>query len=107
MEDELKQMLRKMGVSGLYKGQRTTIRAVMLVLENEDRLLNVVNEIYKVIGSEQGKSYTTIEKQLRTVVKVIWKTNSQTLMNIAGYELLYPPTASQLIEILSTYILRH
>ncbi len=48
MED-LKQTLRQMGVNRLYLGQRAAIRAVELVQEDEDRLLDVVNGIYKVI----------------------------------------------------------
>lgn len=106
MED-LKQTLRQMGVNRLYLGQRAAIRAVELVQEDEDRLLDVVNGIYKVIAAEQNKSWTAVERQLRTAVSTAWKTNPDLLQTIAGYSLLKQPTASEFIEILYNYTVRN
>lgn len=107
MEEELEMLLREMGVHRLYKGRYPMIRAVEIVREDENRLFNVVNEIYKAIGTERGVKWTAIERQMRTVVSVAWKTNSQSLAKIAGYPLIEPPTVSEFIEILYNYTERH
>ena len=104
---ELKQTLRQMGVSHLYLGQRAAIRAVELVQEDEDRLLDVVNGIYKSIAAEQGKSWMAVERQLRTVVNTAWKTNPDLLQFIAGYPLQKQPTVSEFIEILYNHTVRN
>ena len=105
--EELKQTLRQMGVSHLYLGQKAAIRAVELVQEDEDRLLDVVNGIYKVIAAEQNKSWTAVERQLRTAVNTAWKTNPDLLQSIAGYQLLKQPTTSEFIEILYNHTARN
>ena len=105
--EELKQTLRQMGVNHLYLGQRAAIRAVELVQEDEDRLLDVVNGIYKVIAAEQNKSWTAVERQLRTAVNTAWKTNPYLLQSIAGYQLLKQPTTSEFIEILYNHTVRN
>ncbi len=105
--EELKQILRQMGVNRLYLGQRAAICAVELVQEDEDRLLDVVNGIYKVIATEQNKSWTAVERQLRTAVNTAWKTNPDLLQSIAGYQLLKQPTTSEFIEILYNHTVRN
>lgn len=107
MEDEVEELLRELGVHSLYRGQYSAIRAVGLVCEDKSRLYDVVDRIYKVIGDEQGKKWTAIERQIRTVVSVAWRTNSQALANMAGYPLTKPPTVSAFIEILYNYAAHH
>ena len=104
---ELKQTLRQMGVNCCYLGQRAAIRAVELVQEDEDRLLDVVNGIYKPIGAEQGKTWSAVERQLRTAVNTAWKTNPDLLQSIAGYPLQKQPTVSEFIEILYNHTVRN
>lgn len=106
MED-LKELLRRMGINSLYRGQKVALRSVELVLEDENRLLDVVNRIHEVVGAEQEKSWTAVERQLRTTVSVAWRTNPQLLENIAGYPLTKQPTASEFIEILYNYTVRN
>lgn len=100
---ELRQLLKKLGVSKSYRGQWTTARAVKLVRSDEERLFCVVDRLYKVIGAEQGKSWSAIEGQIRTAAKTAWRTNSQSLANMAGYPLTKPPTPLEFIAILHYY----
>ncbi len=106
MED-LKEILRRMGINSLYRGQKAALRSVLLVQENENRLFDVVNGIYKVIGDEQNQSWTAVERQLRTAAGVAWRTNPDLLETIAGYPLFKQPTASEFIEILYNYTVRN
>ena len=100
---ELRQLLKMLGVNSTYRGQWTTARAVKLVRDDEERLCYVVDKLYKVIGAEQGRSWRAVEGQIRTAAKTAWRTNSQSLANMAGYPLPKPPTPSEFIEILYNY----
>ena len=105
--EELRQILRQMGVTRCYLGQRSAVRAVELVQENEDRLLDVVNAIYHTVAEEQNKTWMAVERQLRTAAGTAWKTNPDLLETIAGYPLLKQPTASEFIEILYNHTVRN
>lgn len=100
---ELRQLLKMLGVNSTYRGQWTTARAVKLVRDDEERLCYVVDKLYKVIGAEQGRSWRAVEGQIRTAAKTAWRTNSQSLANMAGYPLTKPPTPSEFIAILHYY----
>lgn len=99
-------ILRRFGVTKCYKGYKYTIYAIHLVLADEDRLGAITKEVYMVTASHFGCKWTAVERNIRTVVARAWNVNPGLLSQLAGYPLTHPPTSSQFIEILSSYVLR-
>ena len=98
--------LRPLGITRCYKGAKYTSYAIELAIKNDICLEAVVKEIYMETASHFGCKWTAVERDIRTVVLRAWRTNSELLSQMAGYELSAPPAASEFIEILSSYIRR-
>ncbi|MBQ8227689.1 MAG: hypothetical protein IJZ88_01610 [Clostridia bacterium] len=106
MENDVLKLLRGLGVGKIYRGCRAVVIFVELASDDEDRLLNIV-ETYKEIATRTGTTWTAVERNIRTVVNRAWETNSQLLIEIAGYPMQIPPTASEFLEIIYNHSIRH
>ena len=98
--------LRPFGITRCYKGFKYTVYAIHLVIEDEDRLDAVTKEVYMETASHFACKWTAVERNIRTTVSRAWRTNRDLLCLMAGYPLLNAPTASEFIEIISSYIIR-
>lgn len=98
--------LQKLGITANYKGRRQAALSIQLALDDESRLENVVKEIYWTVADTLGCDRSDIERNIRTVANRAWKINRSRLIVIARYELPAPPTASEFISIITTYIKR-
>lgn len=99
-------ILRQLGITHNYCGYRNTVAAVELVLEDEKRLEAVTKEVYYETSLKCGCKWSSVERNIRTVVKRAWAVNPELLKEIAGFPLKRPPTASEFIEIIASYIKR-
>ena len=98
--------LRSLGITNRYRGYRCVITDITLVLENEERMRSVVSDVYRETAAVCGCSWYAVERNIRTVVHRAWLVNPQRLSKMAGYPLDGPPTASEFIDILASYIRR-
>ena len=103
----LSDSLRRLGILRTYRGYRTVWEAVRLVLEDEARLNLVTKGVYMGAASACGLRWGAVERNIRTVVRRAWATNPAYLMELAGYPMDGPPTASEFIDILATDAMRH
>lgn len=99
-------ILRQLGITHNYCGYRNTVAAVELVLEDEKRLEAVTKEVYYETSLKCGCKWSSVERNIRTAVKRAWSVNPELLKEIAGFPLKRPPTASEFIEIIASYIKR-
>lgn len=104
MENEVKKVIRSLGISRFYRGFQMSVNAVLLVIEDERRLGDVIESIYQQIADENGTNWAAVERNIRTVAHKAWQTNSRLLMDMAGYSLRQQPTVSEFIEIVSNYV---
>ena len=97
-------------VSGGQKQRAAVARALItdpeLVLADEDRLESVIKEIYFVTAQHFGCHWTSVERNIRTIVQRAWRVNPTLLGKMAGYPLTDVPTVSEFLEIISAHILR-
>lgn len=103
----IRDTLRELGVGGNYIAQQRTVVAIELALEDEDRLLHVTKDIYLPVAQLCGCKWTAVERNIRTVVQRVWRMNPDGLVQMAGYPLSEPPTASDFIEIVAHYLRRN
>lgn len=98
--------LRFLGITPNYKGCRQAALAIELVLQNEDSLNHITKIVYQAVAEQIGCSPSSVERNIRTVALVAWKVNPSRLKRLAGYPLFAPPSALELITILSSHVLR-
>ena len=50
--------------------------------------------------------WNAVERNLRTAIFRVWRMRRQRLFEIAGYEMTVPPTGSEFLDILLSYVQR-
>lgn len=105
--NKIQKVLNALGITHNYLGYYQAAYAIGLVLEDENRLLNVGKEIYQRIAGLDGCTFSAVERNLRTVSQRAWEINRKLLSEMAGYPLTRSPKPSEFIEHVATYLLRH
>lgn len=98
--------LHILGITHNYRGYRHVEMAILLALEDEDRLESVVKEIYMAVADQCGCNWNSVERNIRTLVQRAWKINAKKIMEMARYPMTVSPKASEFIEIVTNYIRR-
>lgn len=102
----IQDILNELGITRRYKGFAHTAYAIQLAVADEDRLCYVTKEIYEATALHFGSTWSCVERNIRTIVARAWQINQPFLGEMARYPLSSPPTASEFIEIISSYVLR-
>lgn len=98
--------LRTLGVGRQYLGYNITIKAVRMVLRDENRLLCIKQGVYIPLSEQEKCDWRTIERNIRTVIHRAWCVNRAYLGELAGYPMHQEPTVTEFVEMLSAHILR-
>lgn len=98
--DTLK-LLYCLGATANYTGTAYTAYAVLLCKQQPERLLLVTKWLYPAVAKRYGTSWNAVERDIRTVAKVIWRENRALLELLAGKTLTCRPNAAQLLAILT------
>ncbi|MBQ8201704.1 MAG: sporulation initiation factor Spo0A C-terminal domain-containing protein [Clostridia bacterium] len=102
----IQHVLRTLGIGRQYLGYNITIRAVRMVLLDENCLFCVKQGIFLPISFQQQCDWRTIERNIRTVIHRAWTVNPEFLGELAGYPLHQEPTVTEFIEMIASYIMR-
>lgn len=106
MTQWIEDSLRELGITPKYVGFRRTVLSISRVLEDENRLREVVKQIYHVVGDMDHCTWTAVECTLRTVVAQVWAHHAKRLCEMAGYTLPQAPTNADFLDIMSNYVRR-
>ena len=98
--------LQELGVTKNYKGYYQLKLAIQLALEDDFRLQAVSKEIYEPVAKQLGCNDYSVERNIRTISRRIWRRNPKKLCEIAKYKLYAEPSASELIAIVVANIQR-
>lgn len=99
-------LLYRLGATANYIGFFYVVHAVRLAVEDPGRLLLVTKWLYPEVARYYGTNWKTVERDISTVVKVVWKHCPELLAEIAGYQLLKKPSPGRFLSILTGYIQR-
>ena len=97
-------LLQQMGASSSYTGFFHTAYAVFLTIGEPRRLLLVTKWLYPDVAEYFHTSWAAVERNIRTVVDLVWKSHPEQLSRIAGCPLEKRPSCSQFIFILAEYL---
>lgn len=99
-------ILHNLGIGKNYKGFRFAYYALMLVLQDEDKLENLKQDVLIPVAMTCGTSYSAVERGLRTVIQRAWFVNPGLLREMARFPLDRQPTVSEFLVIISTHVMR-
>ena len=100
-----RRLLFMLGGTPNYAGFRYVIYALKLLSENNEMRLQLVTKwLYPDIAKHYQTEWKTVERDIRTLIGVIWKRNPILLQYIAGYPMNHKPTVSQFFGILWEYL---
>ena len=105
MEQKIEYLIRSLGIGATYRGYRYLSYGIQLCLENEDYLLSVSKMLYPQIAEHYYTTSYSVERDLRTVIKVCWdRGNKMLLQEIALRPLYNKPPSSEFFDILTAHI---
>lgn len=98
-------IVRRMGVKGTYQGMKCLVCGVELAYHDRELLMAVTKELYPEIARRVGGNGKTVERNLRTVVRVCWESGDRAFLEeVAGIPLRGQPTSGELIDHLVHYL---
>ena len=90
---EVCDMLCRLGATANYRGFSYTAYAVLLCVQQQDRLLLVTKWLYPDVAKRYGTNWKAVERNIRTVITVVWEQNRAMLEGLARRPLLQRPCA--------------
>lgn len=102
---EIYGLLYRLGVTGNYTGFFHTAYAVALCAEQPDRLLMVTKWLYPEVAKQYGTNWRAVERNIRTISRIIWQENRPLLEELAHRHLEQRPRNTQLLAILTSSLL--
>jgi hypothetical protein len=106
MKIKIKELLRYLGCTGNYRGYHQVAYACELIDKDENLLLKVTLELYPKVGEKYSCKSINVERNIRTIIKHIWEKYPERLIEIARCDLDYPPTSTEFLDYLVTYVQR-
>lgn len=100
-QQNIQQLLRYLGATENYTGFAFTTYAVQLTIEEPDRLCLITKRLYPDIAKRFGTNWKAVERNIRTVVSVIWSHNAPMLLELAGFPLASKPNNACFLAILA------
>lgn len=104
--DCIGQILESLGVSRRFRGHGIASEALYRVIASGEGLISMTDQVYTPLLEQYACSWRHLERNLRTVIQRAWQVNPALLQEMAVYPLNAPPTVSEFIDILSTYMMR-
>lgn len=102
---DVQKLLLHLGVAPHYTGYRYAEYALMLLKEDEERILSVTKWLYPEIARKYHTTVNAVERNIRTLSEVAWKTEPEKLEKLAGHTLVKRPTSSQFLALLFAYLM--
>ena len=95
-------LLYQLGVTTNYTGFFHTACAVLLCVEQPDRLLLVTKRLYPEVAKQYKTNWKAVERNIRTVSCIIWREGRPLLEELAHRHLEQKPRNAQLLAILAS-----
>ncbi len=108
IEKEAKNILRNLGVNSSYIGFHYVAYGIAIAIKNPYLVVHICKGLYVEIAIHFHTSVTNVERNMRTVVNLIWKNGNTELLNeIFEKEITSRPNNTVFVDGLSHYISNH
>lgn len=104
-QNETQKLLWRLGVNATYQGFDHIVYGVSLGARETERLERITKELYPEIAKQYNTSWKCVERDIRTVVEVIWNYgNRELLIEIYGEPLEKRPKNAKFLKRLVRYL---
>lgn len=104
-EPEIEYLIRSLGIGATYRGYAYLIYGTRLCLSDENYLLFVSKYLYPDIARHYNTTSYSVERNIRTVIKVCWEHGNKSLLEkIALRPLHLKPTSSEFFDIITAHL---
>lgn len=105
-ERQVCQLLRRLGVNSSYVGFRYAFRAILLNMQNPERVTYISKGLYAEIAAEFHTTVSCVERDIRTVVTIIWLHGDHDLLDeLFGFHVSGRPRNASFIDAVSHYLM--
>ena len=101
MNELLSSLLYPLGITPQYTGYYYVAYAVELATADPSHLVLVSKDLYPAIARQFSSTPSRVERNLRNMTDLAWRTNPRMLEILAGHPLTQRPCASQFVAILT------
>ena len=102
---EIEKLIRTLGIGATYRGYFYISYGIRLCLQDENYLLSVSKLLYPQIARTFQTTSCSVERDIRTIVKVCWDRGNQAhLKSLAMYPLDSRPTVGEFLDIMVAYL---
>lgn len=100
-QQSIQQLLHRLGATENYTGFFPMVYAVQLSMSNPERLRLITKLIYLDVAWKYGTTWKAVERNMRTLVSVIWRNNPLLLSELAGFHLDRKPNNANFLAIVA------
>lgn len=105
---DAEQLLRRVGASGKFKGFPSAVYMIERAEKDPSVTVLVTKRLYPETARHFGVSVTSVERNLRTVIRACWeRPDRDFLEEVAGTRLCRRPTNSEFLDMTAAYLRRH
>lgn len=102
---EIEYLIRSLGIGATYRGYGYLIYGIQLCLSDENYLLFVSKYLYPDIARHYNTTSYSVERNIRTVIKVCWEHGNKPLLEkMALRPLDFKPTSGEFFDILTAHL---
>ena len=102
---KVEHLIRRLGANGSYIGFHFSVAAVSKSIKDRRLLLYITKGVYLEVALENNTTVKCVERDIRTVIEVIWKYGDRELLNlVAGRELKEKPNNREFIDMLARFV---
>ena len=102
---DAERLLRLLGVSGKLSGFYFAVYMLEQVQKKPEHVLLITKRLYRQTAQRFNTTTSCVERNLRTLVQACWRQPDHSMLDqIAGCPLSQPPTNTQFIDMLASYL---
>ena len=106
MKEHIHTLLYSIGLSENYVGFHHLAAGVEIAAQSPESLLMVTKWLYPEIAKRCKSNWKAVERNIRTMLHVVWRQSPEELERIAGCPLHQRPAPARFLAILTRYYLR-
>lgn len=100
-------LLRYLMIPGTCRGFRLLETAIELAVEDENRLLNVIDDLYPLVAQRHNATLNCVQKNMRMAIIAGWKNGGdKQLEKLIGIHYSARPVTKDFIDLLADYLRR-
>lgn len=105
MGQRIEYILYSIGLTPNYKGYHQLKQALKIVMEEPEALEEVTKQLYPVVARRYGTNWKAVERNIRAMIKIAWRTAPEKLKELSGCPLEQRPKPTQFLAFFAHYLL--